>query len=121
MIINFKLFEENYNIKTHEHLESKNNNFKKIPKSEANCYYIIHMEKSIEKFNIALDKLKFKNEFYKYFDETNIPISDKLYLIFEDTTFYINDNLSSNELLYSKYYGQIYVSDLEVYTQKYNL
>ena len=67
--------------------------FKPIPSEEienVKLYYQLHIKKSIEEFNLILDLLKFKDMFYSYLDESDIPMSDTIYLILEDTTFYLD-------------------------------
>lgn len=69
-------------------------NFKKIPESEeANIYYKIKMDKSIDKFNIALEKLNMKSLFYEFFDKSDVPESDIIYLIIDGNVFYLDDNI----------------------------
>jgi len=54
-------------------------------------YYKINMDKSIDKFNIALEKLDMKELFYDFFNENDVPLSDIVYLIIDGDVFYLND------------------------------
>ena len=67
--------------------------FKLIPEDK-NGYYIIHMNKSIEKFNLVLDLLKCKDLFYEFLTVDDIPLDkDIVELVFEENGFYIEDSL----------------------------
>jgi hypothetical protein len=107
-------------------------NFKKFPKTYWNededdmykhikFYYSIHMEKSIIKFNIALEKLKIKEKFYNYLGENDIPNADIVYLIFDDKGFSVEEFVDFDSQNYYKDMGDIYVEDWEVSAIKYNL
>jgi len=81
-------------------------NFKPIPEDK-NGYYIIHMNKSIEKFNLVLDLLKCKDLFYEFLTVDDIPLDkDIVELVFEENGFYIEDSL---------FYHNELESDLECY------
>jgi len=54
-------------------------------------HYKINIDKSIEKFNIALEKLDMKVLFYDFFKEEDIPLLDVVYLIIDGDVFYLND------------------------------
>lgn len=90
-----------------------------IPDDCNDSYYVIHMDKSIEKFNFALKKINFYDEFYDYLDEEDIPNKKVVYIVFEDDGFSIDDNIKP----YSDYtkLGDIFVSDLDIQTSKFNI
>jgi hypothetical protein len=88
-------------------------------------YYIIHMNKSIDKFNVALKKIDFFDMFYQYLDKEDISIDDKyddvVYLVFDNegfSLFYENEFSFIKDL---ENRGDIYVEDYEVNAYKYNL
>lgn len=107
-----------------------------IPKESKNdflIYYKIHSDKSIEKLNVALDKLNIKDEVYKYytFMETlmkKVLKTDVVYLCIDTT--YIHQILNTVDEIKEEFYGKfddfifggdIYVEDYEVDSKKYNL
>jgi len=86
---------------------------------ENDYYYAIHMEKSIEKFNLALKKINFYDEFYEFLDEKDIPINNVVYIIFEKDDFFVDDNIEPY-ISYKKL-ADVYVSDIECAAEKFNL
>lgn len=58
---------------------------------DVQTYYKINMDKSIDKFNIALEKLEMKTLFYEFFNEDDIPLKDVIYLIIDGDVFYWDD------------------------------
>lgn len=101
-----------------KHLK-KFENYIVVPDNCNNSYYAIHMDKSIEKFNLALKKINFYDEFYDYLVEEDIPNKKVAYIIFEDDGFFIDDIIKP----YSDYtkLGDVFVSDLDIQINKFNI
>ena len=113
--------------------------------STKRIYYKIYSYKSIQKFNIALDKLGIKNLFYKHYNEDELNdileydelVDGVVYLLidffdngdplFNDIVdFEIITNDESVNPQYDNFYGrdyggEIYIDDYELGANKYNL
>jgi hypothetical protein len=109
-------------------------------------YYKIHVRKSLERFDIALEKMGVKEMFYinwslekieDIFDENQKTILDNdiiYFLIINDYTYLYRNSLyeinkvyqdiiSSSGVIAKKleYGGEIFVEDYEIDSRKYNL
>lgn len=84
-------------------------------------YYKLNIDKSIEKFIIALEKINYKDEFFHYFNIEDLDINnDIVYLIFDTFDFSIDYEEPYNKYNYS-FGGEIYVNDYEVSAKRYNI
>jgi len=116
------------------------NNFTPLD-DEKRIYYKIHVDNSIRKLEIALDKLGIKKMFYRFFDyesdyyKQKIENNAVIYLLID---FYINENgIADNNIeivtdesevdpKYDNFHdrnygGEIFVTDQDVESNKYNL
>jgi len=102
--------------------ESKTDTFLPIPETtKSRIYYKIYVDKSIDKFNIALDKLGIKSVFYDNLNTSlkKIVKNNIIYLVIIDNiSFFIEKNFDLNGFVYC---GEIYIDDYEVDSNKYNL
>jgi len=102
--------------------ESKSESFEPIPIiHKFSIYYKIYVDKSIDKFDIALTKLGIKSFFYDNYSGSlrKIIKNDIINLVIIDNfTFFIEKAFDLNSF---DYYGEIHIDEYEVDSKKYNL
>ena len=122
-------------MKTFEKFIENQDNFIPLNMSLDRMYYKVHIDKSIDKLNTALNKLGILKKFYDYyiikkaidrFVENNV-----IYLLidFYDhgdydidvITDYAHINTQYDNIYGRKYGGEIFVKDYEIEASKYNL
>ena len=85
-------------------------------------YYDIYSEKSVEKFDIALEKLGVKNAFYDNIFKLPkvVKKSGVCYLLIDDWEFYVFDKIPTHHDKWI-YGGEIHISEYDLNVKKYNL
>ena len=121
-----------------KHIKTYENNFIPIPFHDDNVrlYYKIYTLKDINRFNIILDKLKIRNDFYREYNDIKyvkniLNKSKSTYLLVDkfdnqlvvellnDVTNWMINNADS---FYDRDFGgDIFLSDYEMTSNKYNL
>ena len=105
-----------------------------LPEKDVIYFYEIYVEKSIDKFNVALEKLGVKKYFYNSYDNWKerlnfylrmVSDNDRIILIVDGNSFILENSYDELEFHYNfdefTYGGKIKIKDYEVGVNKYNL
>jgi hypothetical protein len=97
---------------------------------EDKIYYKLHVDNSIRKFEIALDKLGIKKMVYRFFEfdldkyRNKIEDNSVIYILIDffgdnyNLDLIVNDPKNDNDI---KFGGEVFVTDNEIDAKKYNI